>query len=147
MRLGEIPRLPLRLLGSVYLTDVCLSPIGLAVAFAAADHPAAAAMSLPLGGLLMFFARDRRARMQSALELSRAYRGTALLLGDVVEADDAYTGSHSRDVVELVMSIGPKVGLDEDELRKLESQGLTDEELELRSQTPPAKPPKPPSPP
>ena len=25
-----------------------------------------------------------------------AYRGTALLLGDVVEADDAYTGSHSR---------------------------------------------------
>jgi HD-GYP domain-containing protein (c-di-GMP phosphodiesterase class II) len=124
LRLGEIPKLPLRLLGPVYLTDVCLSPIGLALAFAAAGHPAAALMSLPLGWLLMFFARDRRARMQAALELSRAYRGTALLLGDVVEADDAYTGSHSRDVVELVMAIGPKMGLDEDQLRKLEFAAL-----------------------
>ena len=33
---------------------------------------------------------------------SNAYRGTAMLLGDVIEADDEYTGSHSRDVVELV---------------------------------------------
>jgi len=124
LRLGEVPKLPLRLLGLVYLTDVCLSPIGLAVAFAAVGHPAAVAISLPLGGLLMFFARDRRARMQAVLELSRAYRGTALLLGDVVEADDAYTGSHSRDVVELVMAIGPKMGLDEDQLRKLEFAAL-----------------------
>jgi HD-GYP domain-containing protein (c-di-GMP phosphodiesterase class II) len=124
LRLGEAPKLQLRLLGPVYLTDVCLSPIGFAIAFAAVGHPAAAVISLPLGGLLTFFARDRRARMQAALELSRAYRGTALLLGDVVEADDAYTGTHSRDVVELVMAIGPKMGLDEDELRKLEFAAL-----------------------
>jgi HD-GYP domain-containing protein (c-di-GMP phosphodiesterase class II) len=124
LRLGEVPRLPLSLLGPVYLTDVCLSPIGLAVAFAAVGRPAVVAITLPLSGLLMFFARDRRARMQAALELSRAYRGTALLLGDVVEADDAYTGSHSRDVVELVMAIGPKMGLDEDQLRKLEFAAL-----------------------
>ena len=45
-----------------------------------------------------------------ALELAHAYRGTALLLGDVVEADDAYTGSHSRDVVELVARGGRRAG-------------------------------------
>ena len=44
------------------------------------------------------FANERRTRIDHALELSRAYRGTAMLLGDVVETDDAYTGSHSRDV-------------------------------------------------
>ena len=52
--------------------------------------------------LLAVFARERQARIDQALELSSAYRGTAILLGDVIEADDAYTGSHSRDVVELV---------------------------------------------
>jgi HD-GYP domain-containing protein (c-di-GMP phosphodiesterase class II) len=124
LRLGDVPRLSVRLLGAVYFTDLCLSPIGFAVAFAAAGRPAAALIVLPLGGLLMFFARDRRARMAAAVELSRAYRGTALLLGDVVEADDAYTGSHSRDVVELVMAVGPRMGLDEDQLRNLEFAAL-----------------------
>lgn len=124
LRLGEFPSLPVRLLGSVYLTDVCLSPIGLAVAFAAAGRPAVTAIVLPLGVLFMFFARDRRVRMAAALELSHAYRGTALLLGDVVEADDAYTGSHSRDVVDLVMAVGPVMGLDEEQMRRLEFGAL-----------------------
>ena len=62
--------------------------------------------------------------MQAALELSSAYRGTALLLGDVVEADDSYTGVHSRDVVELCMSVGPLLGLDEDQRRRLEFTAL-----------------------
>jgi HD-GYP domain-containing protein (c-di-GMP phosphodiesterase class II) len=124
LRLDEIPTLSVRLLGSVYLTDVCLSPIGLAVAFAVAGRPALATIVVPLGGLLMFFARDRRVRMAAALELSHAYRGTALLLGDVVEADDAYTGSHSRDVVELVMAVGPPMGLDEEQMRRLEFAAL-----------------------
>ena len=124
LRDGKFPALSLRLLGSVYLTDVCLSPIGLAVAFAAVGHPAAVLITLPLSGLLMFFARDRRARIAGTVELSRAYRGTALLLGDVVEADDAYTGSHSRDVVDLSMAVGPRLGLDEDQLRRLEFAAL-----------------------
>ena len=124
LRIGEVPTLSVRLLGSVYLTDVCLSPIGFAVAFAAYGRPGAALIVLPLGGLLMFFARDRRARMDAALELGRAYRGTALLLGDVVEADDAYTGSHSRDVVDLVMTVGPIVGLDAEQMRRLEFGAL-----------------------
>jgi HD-GYP domain-containing protein (c-di-GMP phosphodiesterase class II) len=124
LRLREVPKLSVRLLGAVYLADLCLSPIGLAVAFAAAGHQAAALLTLPLSGLLMFFARDRRARMRTAVELSHAYRGTALLLGDVVEADDAYTGSHSRAVVDLVMAVGPKLGLDEEQMRRLEFAAL-----------------------
>lgn len=124
LRMGEPPTLSVRLLGSVYLTDVCLTPIGFVVALAAHGHPAAAAIVLPLGALLMFFARDRRARMEAALELSQAYRGTALLLGDVVEADDAYTGTHSRDVVDLVMSVGPMLGLDAEQMRRLEFGAL-----------------------
>jgi HD-GYP domain-containing protein (c-di-GMP phosphodiesterase class II) len=124
LRLGEPPALSVRLLGSVYLTDVCLTPIGFAVAVAAAGHPAAAAIVLPLGGLLMFFARDRRAHMEAARELSQAYRGTALLLGDVVEADDSYTGTHSRDVVDLVMAVGPLLELDEEQMRRLEFGAL-----------------------
>jgi len=35
-----------------------------------------------------------------------------MLLGDVVEADDAYTGSHSRDVVTLVLDVAGRLGLD-----------------------------------
>jgi len=72
----------------------------------------------------MFFARDRRAHIEATVELSAAYRGTALLLGDVVEADDAYTGSHSRDVVELAKAVGPMLELDEDQLRRLEFAAL-----------------------
>jgi HD-GYP domain-containing protein (c-di-GMP phosphodiesterase class II) len=120
----EVPTLPNLLTGQAYLVDLCLSPIGLVIAFAANGRPAVALVSLPLSGLLVFFARDRRARMQTALELSRAYRGTALLLGDVVEADDAYTGVHSRDVVGLCMEVGPRLGLGEDQLRHLEFTAL-----------------------
>jgi HD-GYP domain-containing protein (c-di-GMP phosphodiesterase class II) len=124
LRTGKVPKLPVRLLGQVYFVDLCLSPIGLAVAFAAKGRPVAVLVTLPLSALLMFFARERQARMQSALELSRAFRGTALLLGDVVEADDEYTGVHSRDVVELCMGVGPRLGLDADQLRRLEFTAL-----------------------
>jgi HD-GYP domain-containing protein (c-di-GMP phosphodiesterase class II) len=118
------PPTSIRELNPVYLLDLCLSPIGLAIAFAAVARPAAAMVSVPLSALLMVFARDRRARMQTAVELSRAYRGTALLLGDVVEADDEYTGVHSRDVVELCMAVGPRLGLGGDQLRRLEFTAL-----------------------
>jgi HD-GYP domain-containing protein (c-di-GMP phosphodiesterase class II) len=96
---------------SSVLVDVALAPIGLLVALAAVEHPVAVTFVLPLIGLLVVFARERRARIDHALELSHAYRGTALLLGDVVEADDAYTGSHSRDVVSLVLAVSDQLGL------------------------------------
>ena len=63
-------------------------------------------------------------RIDHALELGHAYRGTALLLGDVVEADDAYTGSHSRDVVELVLGVAGQLGLSPAERRQAEFAAL-----------------------
>jgi HD-GYP domain-containing protein (c-di-GMP phosphodiesterase class II) len=124
LRTREVPRLPVRLMGQVYFVDACLTPVGLAVAFASKNHSLAILMTLPLSALLMYFARERQARMRSALELSSAFRGTAQLLGDVVEADDEYTGIHSRDVVELCVAVGPQLGLDEDQMRRLEFTAL-----------------------
>ena len=89
------------LMSWVFLVDAALAPVGLALALVG-DY--GFALAVPLVGLLSFFARERRVRIDHALELSSAYRGTALLLGDVVEADDAYTGSHSRHVVDLVLA-------------------------------------------
>ena len=54
--------------------------------------------------------RERTARVEQTLELSGAYRGTALLLGDVIEADDAYTGQHTQDVVELTVTVADRLG-------------------------------------
>src|SRR5581483_7874676 len=92
------PLSQLRFMGWVWMVDAALAPIGLAVAFAAPNGVRAAVLVLPLVGLLAVFARQRRVGIDRALELSHAYRGTAFLLGDVVEADDSYTGAHCRDV-------------------------------------------------
>jgi HD-GYP domain-containing protein (c-di-GMP phosphodiesterase class II) len=110
--LGISPRLFIRDLLVAWGVDATLAPIGILAALAAADHPAAFLLVLPLAGLLRTFAGERRSRVDHALELSHAYRGTALLLGDVVEADDAYTGSHSRDVVSLSIAVAEELGLD-----------------------------------
>jgi putative nucleotidyltransferase with HDIG domain len=106
------------------LVDTSLAPLGLLVAYAVSDRPYAFLFSLPLLGLVAFFARERRARVDHALELSHAYRGTALLLGDVVEADDAYTGSHSREVVDLVLAVSDRLGLSPAERRDAEFAAL-----------------------
>ena len=102
----------LQFLGWVFAVDAALAPAGLALAFAARANSVAVIFALPLVGLLLHFSRERRRRIDHALELSDAYRGTAFLLGDVVEADDAYTGSHSRHVVDLVLGVCDKLGLD-----------------------------------
>jgi len=63
-------------------------------------------------------------RIDHELELRDAYRGTAFLLGDVVEADDAYTGEHSRDVVELTLAVADELGLSSRERRDAEFAAL-----------------------
>jgi HD-GYP domain-containing protein (c-di-GMP phosphodiesterase class II) len=83
-----------------------------------------AVVFLPLAFLLRLFANERRSRLDHALELSAAYRGTAMLLGDMVESDDAYTGSHSRDVVALAVEVGTRMGLEGERLRDLEFGAL-----------------------
>ena len=117
-------RAQLRMMGLVYLVDTALTPVGFALAVAAAGAPVASLLGMPLVGVFAFFARERRRRIDAALELSHAYRGTAFLLGDVVEADDAYTGSHSRDVVALVVAVADELGLPPDERRRAEFAAL-----------------------
>jgi putative nucleotidyltransferase with HDIG domain len=118
------PVSPLRAQGLSYLVDAGLAPVGLLVAFAAVDKPYLVLLVLPLVGLLSLFARERGQRIDAALELGHAYRGTAMLLGDVVEADDAYTGEHSRDVVSLTLEVADELGLDARERRNAEFVAL-----------------------
>jgi HD-GYP domain-containing protein (c-di-GMP phosphodiesterase class II) len=122
--LGFSPREHLRYMGWVWLVDSSLAPVALLLAAGAVDQPYAFVLGMPLVGLLAVFARERRARIDGALELSHAYRGTAFLLGDVVEADDAYTGSHSRDVVDLVLDVSERLGLDARHRRHAEFTAL-----------------------
>jgi HD-GYP domain-containing protein (c-di-GMP phosphodiesterase class II) len=106
------------------LVEAALAPVGLLVALVAVDEPAAMSFVLPLIALLFVFARERQVRIDHALELSHAYRGTALLLGDVVEADDAYTGLHSRDVVTLVLGVCDRLGVEGRDRRDAEFAAL-----------------------
>jgi HD-GYP domain-containing protein (c-di-GMP phosphodiesterase class II) len=122
---GTPPALPRLADVSVYAVDLLLAPVGVAMALSAAGHVwALGVVFVPLALLLRMFADERRTRIDHALELSQAYRGTAMLLGDVVETDDAYTGSHSRDVVELAVEVGRRLGLHRDALRDLEFGAL-----------------------
>jgi HD-GYP domain-containing protein (c-di-GMP phosphodiesterase class II) len=122
---GEPLGLPSPAEAWVYGVDLMLAPAGVAMAVAADGRAwPLAIVFLPLAVLLRVFANERRSRIDQALELSRAYRGTAMLLGDVVEADDAYTGSHSRDVVELAVEVGRNMGLGAEALRDLEFGAL-----------------------
>jgi HD-GYP domain-containing protein (c-di-GMP phosphodiesterase class II) len=124
LALGISPLVVLRFSAWAWLVDLALAPVGIAVAVAAQGNDYGALLAAPLVGLLSYFARERTTRIDHALELSHAYRGTALLLGDVVEADDAYTGSHSRDVVDLVLTVCDELGLSAKERRDAEFVAL-----------------------
>jgi HD-GYP domain-containing protein (c-di-GMP phosphodiesterase class II) len=124
LALGVRPSVQLRAMGWVYAIDAGLAPIGLAVAFASQSSPYGVVLALPLVGLLSVFARERRVRIDHELELRDAYRGTAFLLGDVVEADDAYTGIHSRAVVDLTLGVADELGLGSRERRDAEFAAL-----------------------
>jgi putative nucleotidyltransferase with HDIG domain len=122
--LGEHPRVVVPELWTAYRVDLLLAPVGLLVAFAAADEPYRALLVVPLAGLFTIFAGERAARVEQTLELSGAYRGTALLLGDVIEADDEYTGQHTQDVVELAVAVADRLRVDEETRRAAEFGAL-----------------------
>jgi HD-GYP domain-containing protein (c-di-GMP phosphodiesterase class II) len=122
--LGVRPSVQLRAMVWVHSIDAGLAPVGLAVAFATESSPYGVVLALPLVGLLSVFARERRVRIDHELELRDAYRGTAFLLGDVVEADDSYTGIHSRDVVELTLRVADQLELSTRERRDAEFVAL-----------------------
>jgi putative nucleotidyltransferase with HDIG domain len=108
----------------VYAVDIGLTPVGLVVGLHVTEQPWTALALVPLLLVLRSFGRERRRRVKGLVELNNAYRGTALVLGNVIEADDGYTGEHSRGVVELALDVGRMLGLDEDQHRNLEFGAL-----------------------
>jgi putative nucleotidyltransferase with HDIG domain len=108
----------------VYLIDAALSGVALVVARHVHSEPAGVLAIVPLLGLFALLARERRQRLESLLELNNAYRGTALVLGDVVEADDGYTGEHCKSVLVLALEVAERLGLEESERRNLEFAAL-----------------------
>jgi HD-GYP domain-containing protein (c-di-GMP phosphodiesterase class II) len=104
----------------VYGIDIALAPVGLMAAVAADASPVYLLLLSPIFGVLAIFARERRTRLTQLTELNDTYRGTALVLAEVVDADDAYTGMHTRDVVELSVAVAHHLKLDEHGLRNVE---------------------------
>ena len=107
-----------------YRIDAILSPVALMVGIAAAQEPFGLLAVAPLAWLLTIFSRERKERYAAALELNRAYRGTVMLLSDVVEADDDYTADHCRSVVELVTSVADELEVHRDARQELEFAAL-----------------------
>ncbi|HEX6027342.1 MAG TPA: HD-GYP domain-containing protein [Solirubrobacter sp.] len=124
LAVGVPPRVVLAELVQVYRIDALLAPIGLLAAVAAADVPAVALLVLPLAAMFSFFSREHEARVLQSVELGRAYRGTALLLRDLLEEDDEYTGHHTEDVVDLSVRVAEQMGVSEDVKRETELGAL-----------------------
>lgn len=124
LALGIPIKLQPNLFSWVLAVDLLLAPIGLLAAIESRHSRFAFLAVLPLAGLLAIFARERQQRIDGALELNRAYRGTTLLLSDVLEADDEYTGEHSRSVVSLAVAVAEQMGLDDRRRRDVEFGAL-----------------------
>jgi HD-GYP domain-containing protein (c-di-GMP phosphodiesterase class II) len=101
--------------------ELILSPVAFTATLVAVEEPIVLlTVIMPLVWLLDHFAKDRWARYAAALELNRAYRGTVMLLSDVLEFEDEYTAEHSRSVVDLVNAVGDELGIDADRRQELE---------------------------
>ena len=100
--------------------DAVFIPIAFVISLVAVDEPAYLLVTVPLVWLLHLFSIDRRERYTKALELQRAYRGTVMLLSDVIESEDRYTAEHSRSVVELVNAVADQLGIPDQDRQELE---------------------------
>jgi HD-GYP domain-containing protein (c-di-GMP phosphodiesterase class II) len=96
----------------IYLVDFLLAPAGIVIALGATHGTWVLPMMLPFFALLFVFARERDQRLAGMIELNEVYRGTARALGDVVEHDDAYTGLHTRGVLNLAIAVADEMELD-----------------------------------
>lgn len=108
----------------VYVIDAALSGVALVLARHIRSEPAVVLAVVPLLGLFAVLSRERRQRLESLIELGNAYRGTALVLGDVVEADDGYTGKHCKSVLALALEVADRLGVDAVHRRNLEFAAL-----------------------
>jgi putative nucleotidyltransferase with HDIG domain len=104
--------------------DAVLTPVAYMVAAVGEKSGLALLCVAPLLWLLEVFSAERRERYAAALELNQAYRGTVMVLSDVVEAEDNYTASHCRSVVELAAAVAKELGLDNRGQQELEIAAL-----------------------
>jgi hypothetical protein len=104
--------------------DAILTSIAFVMTLPAVEEPLILLTIGPLVWLLEILSRDRRERYTATLELQRAYRGTVMLLSDVVEFDDKYTADHSRSVVDLVHATADELGIDPAQRQELEFAAL-----------------------
>jgi signal transduction histidine kinase len=87
LRRGVGLRTQLNLHGWVWLIDALLSPVGLLAAFASESNQAAFLLLLPFAAVFAVFAQEHRARVESALGLTRAYREKAELNAQLLETE------------------------------------------------------------
>ena len=116
--------LGLAIVAWTWLVDGILATVGLTAAIAARDDPFTSLLVLPVMALLALFSRERDARIEHSRELGRAYRGTTLLLSDVLDGDDEYTAFHSRGVVQLSIAVADRMQLDARQRRNVEFGAL-----------------------
>jgi HD-GYP domain-containing protein (c-di-GMP phosphodiesterase class II) len=130
---GVPPKLQASLSTTGITIDWALAALAFPIALAAYGHPEAVVLGVPLLGLLNALGREREQRIQHTLQLSAAYRGSALLMGEMLEADDPYTGGeHSQGVVVLALAVGRELLLDPREQRHLEFGALLHDIGKLR---------------
>src|SRR5205814_4135336 len=101
-----------------------LTPVAYTIAAVGQSAPIALLSVVPMLWLLEVFSAERRERYAAALELNQAYRGTVMVLADVVEAEDNYTADHCRSVVELAAAVGDELGSRYEEKQELEIVAL-----------------------
>jgi HD-GYP domain-containing protein (c-di-GMP phosphodiesterase class II) len=101
--------------------ELVLSPTAFVATMVALDEPVVLLLVVaPLVWMLDNFSKERWARYAAALELNRAYRGTVMLLSDVLEHEDEYTADHSRSVVDLVNAVADELRIDPEARQELE---------------------------
>ena len=104
----------------IWTVDGLLSPIALVASTLGPQQSLVFLTLMPLLGLLWLFAHERRSRLEQALELRNAYLGTTILLADLIEGDDEYTGAHSEGVVAMSIKVAQELGLDSWQRRRTE---------------------------
>jgi putative nucleotidyltransferase with HDIG domain len=122
--LGRNPLIVLRDWAWISAVDALLAPIALLAMFSSLDDEYVLLLVLPMIGLLYIFAHERQRGLNNALQLRNAYLGTTILLGDLIEDDDEYTGLHSKTVVSLSLQVAQEMELSPRERRRTEFAAL-----------------------
>jgi hypothetical protein len=94
---GIAPSVQLRVIGSVYAIDACMTPVGLLIAMACAGRPLAFLLALPLLALLAALAADRRTRIREAVgRLDELTAERARLDGAIHRIGEAFASKLDR---------------------------------------------------